>query len=46
MVYDIENRMIVDSEWDEIEHGIPDKRRMKRQRRAYEEAEMEDREYE
>lgn len=46
MVYDIENRMIVDPEWDEIEYGVPDKRRMKRQRRAYEEAEKEDREYE
>ncbi len=40
MIFDIENRMVVDSEWDEIEYGIPDKRRTKRQRSAYEEAEM------
>ena len=44
MLYDIENCMVI-AEWDEIEYGVPDKRRMKRQRRAYEEAEMEDLEY-
>ena len=43
---EIENRMIVDSEWDEIEYGVPSNARLKRQRQAYEEAEREDRENE
>lgn len=43
---EIENRMVVDSEWGEIEYGIPNKRRLNRERQAYEEAEREDRENE
>lgn len=35
----IENRMLVDSEWDESEYGIPSKRRLERMREAYEEEE-------
>lgn len=35
----IENRMEVDSEWDETEYGVPNKRRLKQERAAYEEAE-------
>lgn len=42
MVYRIENRMVVDSEWDEAEYGVPNKHRLKRERQAYEEAERED----
>lgn len=43
---EIENPMLVDWWWDELEYGIPNKRRMKRERKAYEEAEREDREIE
>lgn len=43
---ELENRMLVDSEWGEIEYGIPSKERLKRQRLDYEEIEMEDRENE
>jgi len=32
------------SKWDEIEYRIPNKKRLERQRQAYEEAEREDRE--
>ena len=42
----IENKMVVDAAWDEIEYGILSKRRLKRERQAYEEAEREDRENE
>ena len=37
----IENRMVVDSEWEYIEqeHNSPDKFRMKREKRIYEEME-------
>jgi len=42
----IENRMVVDSEWGEIEYGIPNKKLLRRERQAYEEAEREDREIE
>ena len=38
----IENKMVVDWVWDELEYGVPSKARMKRQRQAYEEAERED----
>ena len=38
----IENRMVVDSEWDEIEYGVPRRRTLNRKRRSYDEAEMED----
>lgn len=37
----IENRMVVDAEWDVLEYGIPDRRRLKRQGQAYGEAERE-----
>lgn len=35
----IENCMVVDAEWDEIEYGVPDRRRLKRQGQAYGDAE-------
>ena len=35
----IENRMVVDSEWEELEYGIPNKDRIEKQRRSYEEEE-------
>lgn len=38
----IENRMIVDAEWNEIEYRVPVKNRYLEQRRAYEEAEREE----
>ena len=38
----IENRMVVDSEWDEIEYGLPSRRTLERKRRNYDEVEMED----
>ena len=38
----IENRMVVDSEWGEIEYGVPNKKRLQRERRIYDEIEMED----
>lgn len=37
----IENRMVVDSQWGEPEYRVP-ANRLQRQRRAYEDAEMED----
>lgn len=40
----IENRMVIDEEWGEIEYRVPNRDRMKRERQAYEEAEREDRE--
>ncbi len=41
----IENKMLIDWSWDEQEYGIPSRRRLRRQREAYEEEEREDREY-
>lgn len=41
----IENRMVVDSEWIEIEYGVPDKSRLERERRNYDEVEMEEDEW-
>lgn len=38
----IENRMVVDSEWDEIEYGVPRRKTLNRKRRNYDEAEMGD----
>lgn len=38
---DVENSMTIDWWWGEIEYRIPDKRRLRRQREAYEEAERE-----
>ena len=42
----IENKMVLDWPWDEIEYGVPNKRRLKRERQAYEEVEREDKENE
>lgn len=39
---EIENSMIVDWWWDEQEYHIPNKRRLKMEQQAYEEAERED----
>lgn len=38
----IENSMVVDSYWNEIEYGVPHKTRYQRQMEAYEQAERED----
>lgn len=40
----IENRMVVDSEWEYIEqeYNSPDKSRMKREKRTFDEMEMEE----
>ena len=38
----IENRMVVDSEWGEIEYGVPSPSRLRRIREAYEQAEREE----
>lgn len=35
----IENSMVVDWVWNEIEYGVPDRSRLRRQRAAYEEEE-------
>ena len=43
---EIENKMVVDWAWDEIEYGVPSRRRIKRERQAYEESEREDRDIE
>lgn len=40
----IENSMVVDWWWGEIEYGVPDKSRLRREKRNYDEAEMEDEE--
>lgn len=42
----IENHMIVDSFWDEIEYGIPSKARLRREKRNYDLAELEEEDYE
>lgn len=39
MVEMIENRMVVDHEWDEREYRVPSKARLKRLRQTHEEAE-------
>lgn len=41
----IENKIVVDWAWDEIEYGVPDRVRMKRSRQAYEDTEREGWEY-
>ena len=41
----IENRMVIDSEWDEIEYGVPNKSRLERERRTFDEMEMEEDEW-
>lgn len=38
----IENAMVIDPWWDEQEYGVPSKRRLRRLREAYDEAEMEE----
>ena len=40
----LENKMVVDSEWGEIEYGVPCKKRLQEERRNYDEIEMEDEE--
>ena len=42
----IENKMVVDWWWGEVEYGVPDKSRLRREKRNYdeEEAEMEEEE--
>lgn len=40
----VENSMVIDWWWDELEYRIPSKARLKRERQAYEEAEREVRE--
>lgn len=41
----IENSMVVDWYWNEIEYGVPNKSRMERERRIYDEEEMEGEEW-
>lgn len=43
MMERIENRMVVDSEWDEIEYGVKHCNMYQRKRQAYDEAEREER---
>lgn len=38
---EVENAMVVDQWWDEQDYGVPSKRRLKRLREVYDEAEME-----
>ena len=40
----LENHMILDWCWDEIEYGIPSKHRLKQLKQVYEEEEREERE--
>lgn len=46
MMETIDNILTIDWWWDEQEYRVPSKARMKRERKAYEEAEREDRENE
>ena len=39
---EVENAMVVDQWWDEQDYRVPSKRRLKRLREVYDEAEMED----
>lgn len=45
MLEQIENSMVVDWYWNEIEYGVPNKSRMERERRIYDEEEMEEEEW-
>lgn len=38
----IENSMVVDCYWNEIEYGVPASSRIRRERQAYEQAEREE----
>ena len=38
----IENSMVVDGYWNEIEYGVPSSNRLKREREAYEQVEREE----
>ena len=38
----IENSMVVDGYWNEIEYGVPSSNRLRREREAYEQAEREE----
>lgn len=40
----LENKMVVDWAWNEIEYGVPDGNRLRRIREAYEDAEREEKE--
>ena len=40
----IENRMLIDSEWNEIEYGVPERGRLRNQRRNYDLEELEEEE--
>ena len=40
----IENSMVEDWYWNEIEYGVPNKSRLERERRIYDEEEMEEEE--
>lgn len=44
MIEELENRMVMDSEWNEIEYGVPNNVRLKRERKSYEEEERGDKE--
>lgn len=40
MPYQIENRMLVDEEWDEEEYGVPSKARLRREKQTLDEIEI------
>jgi hypothetical protein len=42
----IENHMIIDSFWDEIEYGIPSKARLRREKQNYDLDELEEEDFE
>lgn len=42
----IENKMVVDWAWDEVEYGVPNKRRLKRLMQDYKDEERGEKEYE
>lgn len=39
---EVENRMVVDSEWDEEEYHAPSKARLRREKKLYDRLEQED----
>lgn len=41
MLEQIENSMVVDWYWNEIEYGVPNKSKLERERRIYDEEEIE-----
>ena len=40
MPYMIENSMVVDEHWDEVEYGVPSKARMRREKQTLDEIEI------